>query len=301
VAPVTEEIAKGAGVILIYLIAREEFDDILDGFVYGAIVGLGFTVIEDVLYFIQNFGGTPGGVLQGFFFRVIAGGLYTHVLFTALFGMGVAYFVTRRSEATPGKRLLVAGGLILAAMLAHFIWNSPLLYFFPDTMDSPADYLQVVFAMAVKGLPFLAFLILMISLGRRREHRWLRYALQDEVGLQGLHHDELTTLENPKLRRHARKRMTAQYGPVAGHTLKRLQKAHIDLAMIRTRTDDPNHPDLVRQRQYCEALRSWLVQNTGHRGSTLAWNIPSAPPQGYGQPPGQPPAGTPPAGQPPSA
>ena len=278
-APIIEEIAKGAGIIFIYLIAREEMDDIMDGFVYGAMAGLGFTVIEDIFYFVGVFGGSVGGVLEGFFIRVVGGGLYGHVLYSALFGMGVAYFVSRRREVTTGQRLLVAGGLILLSMFAHFVWNSPLLYFYPDTLSSVADYLQIIFATAVKGLPFLAFLILMITLARRREHRWLRAALQTEVGLQGLHHDELVTLEHPKLRRAAVRRMGANSGPVAADTLKRLQKAHIDLAMIRSRVHEDDHPDLVRQRQYIESLRNWLVQATGHRGSTLAWNIPTTPGQ----------------------
>ena len=278
-APITEEITKGAGVIFIYLIAREEMDDIMDGFVYGAMAGLGFTVVEDVFYFVGVFGGTPSGVLEGFFIRVVAGGLYGHVLYSGLFGIGVAYFVSRRREASTGRRLAVAGGLIFLSMFSHFLWNSPLLYFYPDTLSSPIDYLQVIFATAVKGMPFLAFLILMISLARRREHRWLRAALQTEVGLQGLHHDELVTLERPKLRRAAVRRMRANSGPVPAQTLKRLQKAHIDLAMIRSKVHEDDHPDLVRQRSYIESLRNWLVQATGHRGSTLAWNVQQPPTQ----------------------
>ena len=300
-APIIEEVLKGAGIIFIYLIARSEMDDVLDGFVYGAMAGLGFTVVEDVFYFVGHFGGTVGGVFQGFFLRVVAGGIYGHVVYSGLFGMGVAYFGSRRGEVSTGQRVLVAGALIFASIFAHFIWNSPLLNFYPNALDSPAAYLQVILATAVKGLPFLGFLALMIVLARRREHRWLRGALESEVGFQGLHHDELVTLEHPKLRREARRRMAARSGPVAAQTLKRLQKAHIDLAMIRTRVAQDDHPDLLRQRQYCESLRNWLVQYTGHRGSTLAWNIPTTPQQGYGQ---QPPAQQPgqyPGQQPPQA
>jgi RsiW-degrading membrane proteinase PrsW (M82 family) len=58
-------------VILIYLIARDEMDDMMDGFVYGAMVGLGFALIEDVFYFIAIFGGTrvacwPGSTCASF-------------------------------------------------------------------------------------------------------------------------------------------------------------------------------------------------------------------------------------------
>ncbi|MGH2766671.1 MAG: PrsW family intramembrane metalloprotease [Actinomycetota bacterium] len=259
-APFTEEITKGVGVILIYLIARSEIDDLMDGFVYGAMVGLGFTIVEDVFYFVNVFGGDPGGVLQGFFVRVIASGLYGHVLYTGLFGMGVAYFVSRRREATAGKRLGVAVLLTAAGIFAHFLWNSPLLDFYPTSeLDTAGEYLQVIFATAVKGLPFLAILALMLVLARRREHRWLRAALATEIGREGLHPDELAVLESPSARRRSRREMGERAGPQAAHVLKRLQKAQINLAMVATRVHQDDHPDLVRQRQYCQALRDWLL------------------------------------------
>lgn len=259
-APFTEEILKGVGVVLIYLIARREIDDVLDGFVYGAMVGLGFTVIEDVFYFVNQFGGEVGGVLQGFFVRVVASGLYGHVLYTGLFGIGVAYFVSRRGEASLGRRLAIAALFILAGIFAHFLWNSPLLNFYPKQgLQDAGDYLQVILATTVKGLPFLLFVLLMIGLARRREHRWFRAALATEVGREGIHPDELRVLESPAARRRSRREMARRAGPLAAQTLKRLQKAQINLAMVATRVHQDDHPDLVRQRQYCQALREWLL------------------------------------------
>jgi protease PrsW len=259
-APFTEEILKGIGVVLIYLIARREIDDVLDGFIYGAMVGLGFTVIEDVFYFVNQFGGEVGGVLQGFFVRVVASGLYGHVLYTGLFGSGVAYFVSRRAEASLGRRLTIAALFILAGMFAHFLWNSPLLNFYPEQgLQDAADYLQVILATTVKGLPFLLFVLLMIGLARRREHRWFRAALATEVGREGIHPDEVRVLESPAARRRSRREMARRAGPLAAQTLKRLQKAQINLAMVATRVHQDDHPDLVRQRQYCQALREWLA------------------------------------------
>jgi RsiW-degrading membrane proteinase PrsW (M82 family) len=111
-----EETLKAVGVVLIYLIARSEVNGVIDGFVYGAMVGLGFAVVEDVLYFVAQFGASPAGVIGGFFVRVLASGLYGHVLYTALTGMGIAWFVTRPGER-PGRRLLVAGGC------ASWLWS----------------------------------------------------------------------------------------------------------------------------------------------------------------------------------
>jgi RsiW-degrading membrane proteinase PrsW (M82 family) len=259
-APLTEEITKGVGVVLIYLIARREIDDLMDGFVYGAMVGLGFTIVEDVFYFVNVFGGDFLGVLQGFFVRVIASGLYGHVLYTGLFGMGVAFFVSRRHDTTLAKRLAVGALLITAATFAHFLWNSPLLEFFPrGDLDTVGEYVQVVLATAVKGLPFLAVLALMLVLARRREHRWLRAALATEVGKEGLHADELAVLGSPSARRRARRELAARAGPQAARVLRRLHKAQIDLAMVVTRVGSEDHPDVVRQRRYCKELRDWLT------------------------------------------
>ena len=77
-APLVEETLKALGVVLIYLIARSEINGVVDGFVYGAMVGLGFAVVENVFYFVGQFGGQPVGVVGGFFVRVLASGLYGH-------------------------------------------------------------------------------------------------------------------------------------------------------------------------------------------------------------------------------
>src|SRR5205807_1494990 len=37
-----EELAKGVAVLLLYLVMRDQFHDVVDGIVYGAAVGLGF-------------------------------------------------------------------------------------------------------------------------------------------------------------------------------------------------------------------------------------------------------------------
>ena len=70
-------------------------------------------------------------MLQGFFVRVISSGLYGHVLYTGLVGMGIGYFVSHRREPLP-RRLIVLVGLVVVGVLGHFLWNSPLLDFFPS-------------------------------------------------------------------------------------------------------------------------------------------------------------------------
>ncbi|HEY7851279.1 MAG TPA: PrsW family glutamic-type intramembrane protease, partial [Ktedonobacterales bacterium] len=51
VAGVTEELAKGAGLVALLLVVRDEFDNVTDGVVYGALVGAGFAMVENIVYF----------------------------------------------------------------------------------------------------------------------------------------------------------------------------------------------------------------------------------------------------------
>jgi RsiW-degrading membrane proteinase PrsW (M82 family) len=262
-APFVEEILKGIGVVLIYLIARSEVDDVMDGFVYGALVGLGFAVVEDVFYFMAVFGGRPNGVVQGFFLRVVSSGLYSHVLYTGLVGMGVGYVVSRR-DATPMRtRLWVAAGLTGIAVVGHFLWNSPLFDLFPDYPWTGTDFIVVPLATAVKGLPLLVFVVIAITLARRRERRWLHEALVTEVGSVGISPQELADLEDPKRRRRARAEMRARAGDRAAALLRRLQREQVNLAMARSKFAAPDDPAVVQQREYIRSLRDALMAMPG--------------------------------------
>ncbi|MEA2556890.1 MAG: protease PrsW [Actinomycetota bacterium] len=262
-APIVEETLKGLGVVVIFLVVREEIDDAMDGFVYGALVGLGFAVVEDVFYFMAVFGGKPAGVLQGFFLRVVAGGLYSHVLYTGLVGMGIGYAVERRDAASRRRRAAVLAGLAAVAALAHFIWNSPFLDLFPAEPWHGADWLQVVVATSVKGLPFLGFLIVAVRLARRRERRWLTGVLAEEVADEGISPWELEILLSPGRRRQARRDMRRRGGSRAASVLHRLQREQVNLGMIRARVADEEDPALLQQRALCRSLRMALEAMPG--------------------------------------
>jgi protease PrsW len=262
-APIVEETLKGCGVVLLYLLARDEIDDVMDGFVYGAVCGLGFAIVEDVFYFMSVFGGQPSGVLQGFFLRVVASGLYSHVLYTGLVGMAVGVVVSRRASESLRRRLLIAAGLCALAVFGHFLWNSPLLDLFPVEPWTASDWLLVPVATAVKGLPLLAFMAIAVILARRRERRWLLDALRPEVGLEGISAAELHLLASPRRRRAARREIRTRAGAKAGALLHRLQREQVNLAMVASRVPAPDDPALVRQRAYCRSLRDALQAMAG--------------------------------------
>jgi len=262
-APFVEETLKAAGVVLIYLIARDEMDDVMDGFVYGAMVGLGFAIVEDVFYFIAIFGGTPGGVLAGFYVRVVSSGFYGHVLYTGLAGIGIAYFVSRREEVAFGRRLLVAAGLFAAAVFAHFLWNSPLFNLFPGSVETVGDWLRIPLAAAIKGIPLLIFVVVLVRLAHRRERMWLELALREEADTPALTQAELQILLDRRERRRSRREIRERAGEPAERLLKRLQREQVNLAMVRTRAHGQETTELVRQRELCKSLRDALLAMPG--------------------------------------
>ena len=54
-APLIEEIAKALGVLAVFWLLRAEFDNMRDGIVYGALIGLGFNWYEAALYVVQTY------------------------------------------------------------------------------------------------------------------------------------------------------------------------------------------------------------------------------------------------------
>lgn len=262
-APFVEEAMKGAGVVLIYLIARDEVDDVMDGFVYGALCGLGFAIVEDVLYFMAVFGGTPAGVLEGFYVRVLSSGLYGHVLYTGLVGMGIGYVVTRRERVPLARRLAVAAGLTAMGVGGHALWNSPLLSFLPADPIEGGEWVMVPLALAAKGMPLLVLVALAVGLARKRERRWLDRALAGEVAGEGISEGELETLRSPRKRRRAVADMKRRAGRQAGGVLARLHREQVNLAMIASKVAAADDPALAAQREYCRSLSDALAAAPG--------------------------------------
>jgi RsiW-degrading membrane proteinase PrsW (M82 family) len=91
VAPIVEEFLKGMAVAIVFFIFYKEFDSILDGIIYGGMVGLGFAATENTLYIYRNgyLDGGWNGLFVLAFIRVILVG-WMHAFFTAFTGIGFA-------------------------------------------------------------------------------------------------------------------------------------------------------------------------------------------------------------------
>lgn len=280
IGPGVEELLKFLGVVVIYLIARAEFDDALDGFVYGAMVGLGFTVAEDMYYFFAHFVGEAGasdlgGLFDGFFTRIIVGGPYSHVLLTGLTGMGLGFYVTRPDVAR-SRRMLVAVLFYAAGVAAHFVWNSPLLDGILGDNPGPTEWITWA---AVKGLPFLILLGVLVRLAMRRERRWVRDALAEDVAAGVMTAQEVDVIASLRARRAARKAVGARSGPAGERLVARLQHAQIALAIASTGTEPDRDARVVAARELIGGLRAQLaaLPTAGHPAATAAPANPFAP------------------------
>ena len=130
-APFIEEITKGLALVAIFLFFKKEFDNVLDGIVYGAVVGLGFAVFENWLYYVQICNSVED-VFYLAFIRGVVAGVGSHACYTALFGIGIGLFRVMRSG---GTRWLMPPLFLALAMFVHFSWNTFAGFFFPSGID----------------------------------------------------------------------------------------------------------------------------------------------------------------------
>ena len=99
---------------------RHEFDGVLDGLIYGALIGFGFAMTENFFYFIGAF--DEGGFVNltaVIILRSVVFGL-NHAFYTSLTGIGFGLARSARSRAV--RLVWIAAGLS-AAILVHSLHN----------------------------------------------------------------------------------------------------------------------------------------------------------------------------------
>jgi hypothetical protein len=184
--------------------------------------------------------------------------------------MAVGVVVSRREERPLRDRVRIAALLAGAAVAAHFLWNSPILEFFPAHPWEGAEWLLIPVATTVKGLPLLLFVVIAVRLAHGRERRWLQETLAREFDDQAVTAEELAILESPRRRAHARRELRRRAGDRAAGLLRRLQKEQINLAMVRSRVASDDDPALLRQRALCRSLRDALAAIPGAASAVAA-------------------------------
>jgi protease PrsW len=122
-APVDEELAKGAGVLLLLTLAPKLIRSPFDGLILGAFVGLGFQISEDISYAwigaADSFNDV-GVAWSTIVVRALAS-IPSHWMYTGIFGAGLIWFIGRPDVQA---RRWLGAGLMLTAMLMHGVWDA---------------------------------------------------------------------------------------------------------------------------------------------------------------------------------
>ena len=170
IAPLVEEFFKGLAVLAVFLLFYRQFDGVLDGIVYGSIVGFGFAAVENVLYLLSSLNkGGAGAMFVVIFLRAFLFGL-NHALFTSLTGIGFA--VARTSRRWPVRLTAPVVGLALA-VAAHALHNAGATF-------ASVTWLGLLFSAASDGIG-VVILLAIILLATLQERGWIVQYLADEV------------------------------------------------------------------------------------------------------------------------
>lgn len=258
--PVNEEWIKVLGVVLLVLIVREHFDRSIDGLIYGALVGLGFQVVENLTYAINFAVINPNSDLSGSMSvtvtRVLVAGPWSHPLYTGTAGLGIAYFVTQHRRPLR-VRALVAVGLFLLSMAMHALWNLPIAPNLSPWLTVPLTY--------GKGLIILALFFALYHLAARAEWRWFVTTMSDQSD-EVVTTEDLTTMRTLRSRRRARNEAAKHWGKRAGHLHGQLQREQVNLATLLAREQrrggdrSEEAPDVAAVKRNIAAIRAELTE-----------------------------------------
>lgn len=266
-APFIEEAAKGLGLLVFILLLRDEFDGPRDGFIYGALIGLGFTLMETSVYIARSFV-ESGTVAWGFQLgsRYVLAGLNGHAIYTGIFGLFLGFALIQKSW--PRKIFLPIVGFLLAAG-SHMAWNSlgtvssaaastalSRLTMPPDVATAlEKDITRSPFWLS--WLSSLAALILangitllIILNGLRRSSRWERGVMVEHL------HDEVGT---PSVTEYEYKQFEGKCEPPRGNKIAReIFVMQCNLAKRKSRLKQHDRP--VDVDPVVQALRKQLGQ-----------------------------------------
>lgn len=243
-APVVEETAKGVALFALYWWKKDEFDGVIDGIVYAAMVGLGFAMTENFSYYGVTF--AEGGIAGSLGVFVLRGVIspFAHPLFTSMTGIGLG--LARQSNKTWVKFVAPVGGL-LAAMVLHSLWNSS---------GIPLGLIGFLLVYLLVMAPVLIGVLVVVAFSLRREGRIIRHYLTPELQSGLLSRQEYEALGSVGGRLGASWRALTGGGFGAWRTRGRFHQAASELAFHRDRVQRgiSSSDDAGREAAYVRVL-----------------------------------------------
>ncbi|MFI5684765.1 PrsW family intramembrane metalloprotease [Streptomyces sp. NPDC051636] len=231
IAPIVEESAKAAAVLLVFLFRRRDFTGIVDGVVIAGVTATGFAFTENILYLGTAFGtdqvtgdrGIASVTAATFFVRVIMSP-FAHPLFTVLTGIGFGIAALSADRQHVRRGLVPLGGLLLA-MSMHAFWNG-------SSTFGPYGFFAVYGAFMLPAFGLLTWLVIWT---RQRELRTVREELPAYVLAGWLGPGEPFALGSMRARRLARDHARHHLGKSAARAVERYEAYATSLAFLRHR------------------------------------------------------------------
>src|SRR6201997_4254230 len=199
-APFTEETAKGSGLLLLIALAPRQVRTAFDGFILGAFIGLGYQIVEDIVYAMTSagsqFGANQIGAAIGTIFLRMVSGVATHIVYSAIFCAGLIYLLGR-----PAEPRRIGRGLLLVAtpMLLHGIWDTL------TAIAGPIGLMLVGLSIAVIAIA-LVIAVRVYQFTVTQERKFMRYVMSPEEARNVITAAELEAMAgNHKARKAYRK------------------------------------------------------------------------------------------------
>ena len=201
VAPPVEESLKGIALLGMLVFFRREFDNVVDGLVYGALIGLGFAMTENIVYFGRAYlegGAETLGML--FVARVALGG-FGHALYTATTGAAVGWARSQYGRGWLRFFVPVIGWSL--AVLQHFLWNTGAIFLGAVAAEGVSWLMLVLVETLVLVVPGVLALLWIWWLTSRHESEIISAQLAEEVERGALTAEEYAMLSDGRRRREA--------------------------------------------------------------------------------------------------
>jgi RsiW-degrading membrane proteinase PrsW (M82 family) len=247
IAPIVEESAKAAAVLLIFIFRRRDFTGIVDGVVVAGFTATGFAFTENILYLGNAFGedqeiGTSGlaSVTAATFFVRIVMSPFAHPLFTVFTGIGFGIAALTAQRQRIRRIVLPLLGLALA-MGMHALWNGSASLF------GPWGFYAVYGAFMVPAFGLMTWLTIWT---RQRELRTISAELPAYAAAGWLAATEPRALSSMRARTMARDFARHAHGPAAAHAVSEYEAFATSLAFLRHRAHrGAAGPDFVEREQ----------------------------------------------------
>jgi RsiW-degrading membrane proteinase PrsW (M82 family) len=249
VAPIVEELLKALVLIGLFIFVRHEFNGVLDGIIYGALVGFGFAMSENVLYFMAY----SDQLIGIWLLRSVVFG-FNHAFFTSI--VGIALGLVRYEQRRWVGYIAVPIAFWLAILL-HALHNS----------STQVGLLGLCLAWIVNSGGVLIVLATIV-LSQRQELHWLNAELDEEVALNSITLAQFERVLNPPLRSRSEIQTLVTRGWSAYRRLRRFHQLLTELAFVKHQLRHQDRfccfDDVIALRAQIQRMQPLLAEHGQH-------------------------------------